>query len=86
MKSSVVVIPIYKLDFSEYEQATIVNNMLCMSKHDTCIICPDNIDEVRLNSIICQINARNVNVKKLNRCVFSSKAAYNRLCLNKSFY
>ena len=77
MKAAVVV-PTHTFDLNAYEAASFLNNTSVLSCHDIYVICPKSI---QLGAHERIINERHLSLSKFDDRWFTSRAAYNALCL-----
>lgn len=82
--SVVVVIPLYKLSFTESEWFSFSNNLRVLGGHDISIVCPESIAEALRSAKSSW--PRDVTVVPFPDVYFKGIRGYNRLLKSKLFY
>jgi hypothetical protein len=75
-KKVAVIIPIYKIDFSEEDNLSLCHLKQHLSGYDYYIICPENLN----------IELPGFSTERFNPRFFDSVSSYSRLLLSSSFY
>ena len=82
-QNCIVIIPIYKYDFNEYELKSIQKTFELSVFYDICAIVPNSYD---INKLYQQISNKFDNIYRFNDLYFKDINSYNLLMLNKTFY
>lgn len=81
MKSAVVVIPVYKPELNEFEEASFRHNADVLKNHDTVVVHPEGLDLTIYKSL-----APNVVFKAFAPKYFNGIRGYNRMMIAPWFY
>lgn len=83
MEQVKVVVPIYKVNFSDLEEKVLINNLNVLSAHTIVFVCPNSLDVERINEIG---KSNCLEFERFDDRYFDGIDGYNILMLSDEFY
>ena len=81
----VIVIPIYKVEMSEFELISLNQNLKVLQKHPIVFVAPNLLDCKQYESLAKELNVRYC-LERFDNKYFQNIQGYNRLLLSQTFY
>lgn len=82
---SIVIIPIYKESFTEFEKMSLVQCCKILGKHDFSLICPEDLEVEEYTKILNAFGVK-YRIESFGKSFFESLRGYNLLMLSADFY
>ncbi len=82
---SIITIPAYKVNLTEFEKVSFVQCCKILSGHDFSLVCPEDLEVVEYEKILNEFGVK-YSIERFDKSYFKNLRGYNLLMLSADFY